>query len=198
MTRTTTAIAAFSLAFAMFADSAMAQAPTTRDLTPVQRPMADVGAGHSTLGVKVWVDRKDQTYRPGDSVRIAVRATEDAYVSIVNIGSSGKAHVIFPNRFETSNRVRAGEVLELPRKSEYHFRAGGPTGHDLIKVVATRKPHRITDDARLSAAGDFKVYQGTPEMLSRDIGVELKDRHRQEGDSGASLAEVVIRIAGRQ
>jgi hypothetical protein len=195
MTRTTAlAASAFGLGFSLLAGIAQAQTPTTRDLTPVQRPMAEVGAGKSTLKADVWVDRRDQTYQLGDSVGIRVRVNEDAYVSIVNVGSSGRAHVIFPNRFEKENRVRAGEVLELPRGKHYHFKATGQPGTDLIKVVATRKPHRITDDSRLAEAGDYRRYTGTPEALSRDLGVELKEKHEERNDAGAAVADVVIRI----
>ncbi len=185
------------IASAAFAP-ALAQAPMTRDLTVEQRPMADLVVPASGLKVDVWVDRRDQSYRPGDSVKIAIRTNEDAYVSIINVGSSGKSHVIFPNKIDTQNKVTGLQVLELPASGVYRFAAGGPPGLDLIKVIATRKPHRITPDNRLVDAGPFQTYQGTAAALARDLTLELKEHGPDRPEAGAGVAEAMIRILPAQ
>ena len=185
---------AAALSVAALAGPALAEAPTTRDLSIEQRPVADVVAPASSLKVDVWVDSRDQSYRPGDSVKITVRANEDAYVSIINVGSSGKSHVIFPNKIDRHNKVTAHQVLELPSSDAYRFAVGGPPGLDLIKVIATKKPHRITADNQLAEAGHFQSYQGSAASLARDLSVELKERHTGGPEQGAGVAETVIRI----
>ncbi|MEQ1712653.1 MAG: hypothetical protein ABL908_14805, partial [Hyphomicrobium sp.] len=99
------------------------------------------------------------------------------------------------NRHHPENRVAAHQVLEIPAGgAPYSITAGAPAGHDLVKVVATVRPHRIADEARLADAGPFRSFQGTPEVLARDLTLELAEQSAAVPEGGAAVAEKVIRI----
>lgn len=175
--------------------SAWAQGPTTRDLTIEQKYLAELGVPDSDIKVTAWVDRQDDTYRTGDAVQIFVKTNHDAYITVVDVGTSGKVHILFPNKHHTDNRVLAHQVLQIPGPdAAYRIRVGGPAGHELIKVIATTRPGQVIRPDQLAEFGPFKSYRGSAEGLTRDLGIELKDKHLTGPESGAAMTNKVIRI----
>ena len=69
---------------------ASAQQSITRDLTVEQRDLAAVIAPQSDLKVTAWVDKQDDTYKPGDTLQLFVKANSDAYITVIDVGTSGK------------------------------------------------------------------------------------------------------------
>jgi len=58
------------------------------------------------LQIRLWTDKP--AYRVGDTIRFGLAVNRDAYVALLNVGTSGGTTVIFPNRFHPSPRVEAG------------------------------------------------------------------------------------------
>lgn len=93
-------------------------------------PAADADAGKSPalvpatvagLGVSLWSDRP--SYRVGDLVTFNVQASEDCYLTLIDIDAAGKATVLFPNDFEQENLISAGSTVRIPsEKSPYQLR----------------------------------------------------------------------------
>ncbi len=80
--------------------------------------------------------------RIGDEIRFRFTAERDCYVTLVNVGTSGKVTVLFPNQHRPDGRVRAGQVYETGTAGAMPFRirASGPPGRELVKAVATLEP----------------------------------------------------------
>src|SRR5262245_5872195 len=95
---------------ALFMTSVGAQ-PSTRDLGIEQRDLAEFTVPEGDLRITTWLDRQDDTYRIGDALQIYVRTNRDAYVTVIDVGTSGKVHVLFPNRHHPNNRVLAHQVM---------------------------------------------------------------------------------------
>jgi TPR repeat protein len=168
----------------------------TRDLTIEQKRVADFALPESDLKVTAWVDRKDESYRAGDTVQLFVKANRDSYITVIDVGTSGKVHILFPNRHHTDNRVLAHQVLEIPGPdAPYRIRVGGPAGHELIKVIATTRPDQLIQADRLAESGPFQSYRGTPEGLTRDLGIELKEKYPTATEADAAAFNKVIRIS---
>ena len=82
-----------------------------------------------------------KTYRIGEQVRIHLRATEDCYVTLIDLQTDGTMYVLFPNGFKRDNFCRAGRRYSVPGPSApYVIDVGGPTGVEGIRAVATRSP----------------------------------------------------------
>src|ERR1700754_2788851 len=80
-----------------------------------------------TLAIATLLDHADATYGVGETLRMAVKANEDAYVTVFNVGTSGKVTQLFPNGYQADNRIRAGQVLEVPSaSSDSRIKVGGP------------------------------------------------------------------------
>ncbi len=164
----------------------------TRDIavTPVQRPIYDIEAPQSDLKVTAWVDRADGRYRPGDYLKLYVRTNQDAYITVLDVGTSGKTHVIFPNRFRPDNHVLAHQVIEIPGPDDrFRLKIGGPAGTELIKVFATKKRRDLIRPSRLADAGPFKRVQGTTRSIARDIELELDLPADADEDLGEGRGE---------
>lgn len=167
----------------------------TRDLTVEQRPLAEFALPASDLKISTWLDRSDDTYKVGETVQLFVKTNQDAYVTVIDVGTSGKVHILFPNKYATDNRVLAHQPVQIPGPdAPYRIRVGGPAGHELIKVIATTRPDRVVSADQLSELGAFYAYRGTTASLTRDLGIELKEKHAGKSDVGAAVAEKVIRI----
>jgi hypothetical protein len=168
-------IAVAGLAALLLASAAAvpASAQTVRDLSVVQSQAYEaVKPKPGPLAVLTLLDRADATYAVGESVRLGVKVSEDAFVTVVNIGASGRVTQLFPNAYQPDNRVRAGETLEIPSPgSGAKITVGGQTGAELIKVIATSKPVQIFADKELAGSGMFRSLTGDVDALNRDLAV---------------------------
>ncbi len=147
---------------------------TFRDLTIQQKPLATLAAPRSELKVRAWTGRRDATYAPGDSVTLYVETNRDAYITVLDVGTSGRTHVIFPNKHKPDNFVPANQIVEIPgENADYRLRVGGPAGRELIKVFASERPLGLIPKEELQSQGAFQTYRGDAETLTRDLGIAL-------------------------
>lgn len=160
-----------------------------KDLTPVQRPLADLAAPQSGLKVTAWVDHPDKTYVFGERVALNVKTDQDAYVTVLDVGTSGKVHIIFPNRFQRDNRVAAGQVVQIPDpRASFAFQVQGPAGAELIKVIATQGQQPLFADDSAEPAGPYQALKALAPAVAKDLTVTLRERH---GDRWAEYEEVI-------
>ncbi len=181
-----------SAVFAGFSMTASADF-TARDLSVEQRPIAQLPASPQTnLSVTAWVDQRDETYRVGENLYLNVRASQDAYITVLDVGTSGKVHIIFPNDYQQDNRVRAGQTVRIPGKqASFDLRVGGPAGHELIKVIATTGPKPLFNPYDLIEAAPFREYNKDAMGASKDLSVVLREQHSQ----GWAQYDKVIRVS---
>ncbi|HPE70751.1 MAG TPA: DUF4384 domain-containing protein [Candidatus Competibacter sp.] len=164
-----------------------------KDLTPVQRPLADLAAPQSGLKVTAWVDHPDNTYAFGEPVVLSVKTDQDAYLTVLNVGTSGKVQVIFPNRFQKDHRVAAGQVIQIPdKKSKFSFQVQGPAGLELIKVIATQTPQPLFTDDRADPAGPYQALKALAPAVAKDLAVTLREQH---GDRWAEYDKIIRVVA---
>jgi Domain of unknown function (DUF4384) len=148
-------------------------AQTARDLTPEQTQFYQMGQSKpGSLTILTLLDRADATYGAGENVRLTVKSNEDAYITVLNIGASGRVTQLFPNAIHSDNRIRAGEAMEIPSPtSGLQIKVTGPLGAELVKIIATSKPVRVIPEAQLTGTGVFRTLDGGFEALNRDLEV---------------------------
>lgn len=175
-----------------------AQAQTVRDLSPEQTQVFNASqVNPNSLSILALLDRANATYGVGDIVRLAVKSNEDAYVTVFNIGASGKVTQLFPNAFQTENRIKAGETLEIPSQaSGTQIKVSGPVGAELIKVIATSKPVTIIPDKHFQAGtGLFRSLEGGANALNRDLAVITE---KPPADTRVAVVNQVIKTVPTQ
>lgn len=159
-----------------------------KDLSPQQRsvatglPQAPSTATASTdaLRVSVDLDRDSGQYRIGDSLTLKINVSEDAYVEVWNVGTSGKVTRIFPNAFSQDNHIKAGQTVSLPAADAgYEFAVMEPQGWELVTVFASDKPDSPTRDfiASSSQSDPFPVLRPQASALVKDLHPIIAQTH---------------------
>jgi Domain of unknown function (DUF4384) len=164
-----------------------------RDLSAEQTAAFQAGTpAPGSLRVSTWVDRRDLTYALGDAVRIFVKTNEDAYVTIVNVGPSGKVTQLFPNAFQQSNRVAANRTLEVPSvNGSSRINVSRPVGAELIKVFVTSEPIKIIPESQLVGGGAFRSLAGGVSDFVRNL--EVTAAASVSGESKFAISNLVIK-----
>lgn len=107
------------------------EAGTRIQVVPQPQPIV-VYPEHIT--VTLWTDRS--YYWEGDDVDITFRVSRDSYFYLFSTDPGGVTRMIFPNRFDRDNFLRAGRTYRIP-DSSYRMVATGPSGYDTLHAVAT-------------------------------------------------------------
>jgi len=149
-----------------------------RDLSVEQTTAYSAGVPRpGTLKVSIGADRQDATYAVGETARLFISANEDAYVTVFSVGPSGQVHQLFPNGYQTNGRVEAGKPTEIAGgNSGARITISGPTGPELIKVVASSKPLAVIKEDQLQGRGIFRTVEGGVSTLARNLDVVSNDQ----------------------
>ncbi len=141
-------------------------------------------AGTETEDLDKAPDEKFVQARLGDVIRFNFRAERDCYLTMINVGTSGKITVLFPNEYRPDGRIEGDIVYRTGTKGEmpFNIRAKGPAGRELVKVIATLEPLNLSSlslgeegglGTRIIESGSSFVQQ-----LARDLEVEgLEDEN---------------------
>ena len=161
------------------------------DVRPPVRPAYARGDG---LEVLAWVDRPEYTYASGEEVHVFVETNKDAYVTVLNVDPAGETTVLFPNRYQSDNRVAAGRTLQVPDPAaEFRIVVGGAVGTELLKVIASTERRPPLETLQMADAGPFQVVRAQPARLARSLTVVMSDSNDAPS---ASSAPVVRPTAG--
>ena len=176
------------------------EGPTARDLTVEQtsvfRIKAPADAAPGRLNVVAWVDHADNTYAVGEKVRLFVRASKDAYLTVLNVGPSGNTTLLFPNAFQRDARISGNRVVEIPAPgSGAGIRVGGPVGRELIKVIASTKPVPMFQAVQPAANATFAVLAVGGRSLARDLQVTMDAQ--PAADEWDDYNKVITTVASR-
>lgn len=144
------------------------------------------------LEVKIWTNKK--VYRVGDTVQFGLRVNRDAYVTLVNIGTSGEVAIIYPNRFHPSHFVRGGQDVAIPPPdSGFTLTVQGPAGFDQIRAIATVEQVRVHAS---DFAGQATAFRSLDTVQTRNLVVGINAE--RERVAPAKWAEDVIAVEVRR
>jgi hypothetical protein len=127
------------------------------------------------LKLNVWTDKA--SYKVGDNMKISLQANQDCYVTLIDVGTSGKATVIFPNHYCSDNRVKAGVTYQIPDPSAgFDYEVGPPAGVEIIRGIASREPNPDLGSLNqgTTAQAPFATVSRNLSKLSRDVHVRAR------------------------
>lgn len=181
-------------AAALLSAPAVGQNVEPRDLTVEQTTVAQAGVARpGSLHVSLSADRPDATYAVGESVKLTLTANEEAYVTVFDVGPTGRVTQIFPNQYQTDDHIHANRPIRIAGgNSGSKVTAVGPVGAELIKVVASNKPMTVVSQSHLQGRGIFRTIDGGAETLLRDLQV-TSDHAAAQGDTKIALANFALR-----
>lgn len=143
----------------------------------------------------VSVDKADpskvvDTVKIGDTVKFGFTADQDCYLYIIDIGTSGKAHILFPNKWQPVNKAEKGKIYFLPPEgSNVVFRAHGPEGRNYVKAIATLKPQQSLPKTETKTDEPFAEVTN-PGTQFKDLAAELE----KQSDKEWAEAELSIKV----
>lgn len=114
--------------FLTFACSA--SRPVVKTEEPLRAPLP--------LEIALSTDRKDGIFLVGEEINLYFVASRDCYLTLLSIGSDGKAKILLPNQYQKDNLAKAGYVYRIPSgSSKIIFKATEPAGSNMIMAIAT-------------------------------------------------------------
>ena len=179
---------------ALLSAPAMAQNGQLRDLSVEQASVVQAGVPRpSSLQVSLAADRADATYGIGDMVKLTFTASEDAYVTVLDIGPTGRVVRLFPNQYQIDNHVLANHPVEIGGGSSgAKVSVSGPVGAELIKVIASTKPLSVVAESQLQGGGVFRTLEGGAAALVRDLQVTA-DQAAAQDSSKIAFTNLALR-----
>ena len=150
-----------------------------RDLSVDQRPYVHLAPSEpSELRIDADVDHSSRIYRIGQTLELSVRTNQSAYITVLDIGTSGRATVIFPNKASRDNYVTGGRTFVLPDSGSWTIGVHGPTGVEMIEVFASTSSKPIFHGRTVQ--GDvYETLDEAPAEAARDLEVVLNTDHKK-------------------
>jgi hypothetical protein len=113
-------------------------------------------------------------FKEDEELFLSVIPSKDCYLTILNIMSDENVVTIFPNQYREDNFVKAGDVFELPNKSDIKqgimFKVNllpeRLEDSEIIKIIATKEPVSIKINSDFNTA--FEALQNWLITIPRD------------------------------
>lgn len=81
---------------------------------------------------QVSVSTEKNSYKFGEVLNIGLTANKNCYAYLFDIGTSGKIHLLFPNKNQPNNTIPANQKIKIG-----NILVGPPEGVEMVKVIAT-------------------------------------------------------------
>gem|GEM_PF-3061493 len=130
-------------------------------------------------------------YSIDEAIRFRVRTSSPAYIYLFAIGEDGEQKLIFPNRYEKGNYLKAGGSGLLPsRKSA--FRSDTP-GIESFMLIASERPLKIGSGEILGG-----WHQNENQTFgSEGFGTRLRADWKQSYSNGTTVKVIDVLIEGQ-
>jgi hypothetical protein len=155
--------------------------PSAEKTAPASHPTSDFKvdlwtapvAVNGARDIVVTSRKKKADYRTGQKIIVGFRASQDCFLTLLNIGTSGKLTVLFPNALHADNFIQAGREYRIPESdTEFEYELQGPPGVEKLKAVATLKKIALLESSFSPDGALFRTVDAT--TGARDIGVIAK------------------------
>jgi len=147
----------------------------------------DISASDDNLKVDLWAEKisKDvnlsrdinvvpvksgETFKVGDKINVKFKSSKDCYLTLLNIGTSGKLTFLYPNTLHKDNFIEGGRLFEIPG-DEYGFeyQLSGPAGIEKLKAIVTESKINLVESQFSPDGNMFNMV--SPGVAARDISI---------------------------
>jgi hypothetical protein len=157
-----------------------------------EAPPIPVAKYEPPAGINLSLTADKASYRKGENATFTVVASQDCYLTFLNVDQKGTATVIFPNKLQQSNRIKANASVKIPNEqSQFDFELQDRGTETLIAICTEKNVpvdgivHDFKASPTLTQVPDYA------ETVARSIAVVPK------GKSGAPTAPPVATGASR-
>jgi hypothetical protein len=122
-------------------DLVAASIATLKDIESQRNPFRGVSVKLAKQSLRINKDYLD----------LEVKAANDGYIYLILLGSDKKSfYVLYPNKLDSDNFIRANSITKIPRES-WQIKAAGPVGINNLLVMVSDSPR---DLSRLGQFGE--------------------------------------------
>jgi hypothetical protein len=178
----------FRVGAAAPASPAPAAAPPTSPPSMPPAAGSTAPAAAASPQFKLWTDKT--TLKIGETLKVFFQSSRNGYATLVNVGTSGKITILYPNAYAPDHAVKAGQTYSVPRADDpYELSLGGPEGVELVYAIFTTSPIRFVED-NLVRSSAFAPVNDKAEAITRDINLTVKKVPLREQASAVLEIEV--------
>ena len=125
-----------------------------------------------------------QQIRVGDQIMLEVAVPREGYLNVVTVDSQDRATVLYPNKYNTSNEVKAGAFRFPTPQMKFVVRAAEPTGPSLVVAFLTDKKVNLLDlgvEGRDAAGKMQQAFTEVNSRATRALVVDASEDHIAAG-----------------
>lgn len=141
-------------------------------------------------GFTAELESAQPSYLVGEKAVFRFRTSRDCYLTLLNIGASGKLIMLLPNPYHPNPEetlVRAGRGwTTFPSAQDFEFTIQPPVGRERIKAVCTTRPLRVFENIDVSR--EFFQLQKQDRVRMRNVRPTRRPLDPQEW----SVAQVQV------
>lgn len=124
----------------------------------------------STNNIRITLSTGKDSLNPGDELKLSFSADRECYLTLMDMGTSGRILRIWPNDYSGSdNKIEANVTRNFPATGDkFRFRIAGPSGTERIIAYATSEKGKILSEQefqQIQKTG-FKEYRGNAKDLA--------------------------------
>jgi hypothetical protein len=131
-----------------------------------------------------------------DRFAFTVKPSSDGYLYAVMLGSDEKSfYLLFPNKLDADNRVKANQTYSMPREG-WQIGAAGPEGTDRILLVLSQSPRDpkifVSNDSGAGGPFAYSVADiaSRQRLLDFFLGKGVKGRNAAMGAALIDVEEI--------
>ncbi len=149
-------------------------------LIPLQGGQGPTWQALATLAAKgepLTLSGEARQIHVGDEVALEVALPRAGYLNVVTVDSQDRATVLYPNKFVTTNEVKAGHFKFPTAEMNFVLRASEPLGPSLVVAFLTDKPVNLLElgvEGRDAAGHMEQVFTEVSARATRALVVEAR------------------------
>ena len=144
-------LSAFGLILLLLAVPLLPVPALSQDQEP--KPQGIIPEPGSKPDLEVTISTNKSLYQPREEVVVSYEVSQTAFLYLYSIDAQGKVTLLFPNRYDSKNKVNPGKA-ELPGRG-YSFLTGKEEGREYLQMIASKVelpvfPSPQSDDSQSS------------------------------------------------
>jgi len=133
------------------------------------------------------------SYRQGDTPRFTVLSNADCFLTLTNVDDKGEGTVLFPNKFQQHNRIKANAELQFPAAdAPFQYRMKDK-GFETVIGVCTERATDVDGIKHDFGKSAFTIVDNYTRSVARSIVIEAKN-----ATGGAASPQKPVADAGRE
>jgi Domain of unknown function (DUF4384) len=113
-------------------------------------------------------------YQRGDTPIFTIFSEKDCFLTLTNVDEKGEGTVLFPNKFQQDNRIRANAEIQFPAAdAPFQYRMKD-RGFETVIGVCTEQARDVDGIKHDFGRSDFTVVDNYTRSVTRVIAIEAK------------------------